>query len=44
MFRRTFARHVVRYDTTNLMALKEHFKHVSLSTTITSAVIWNCGH
>lgn len=33
MFRRTFARHVVRYDTTNLLALKEHFKHVSLSMT-----------
>jgi integrase len=33
MFRRTFARHVVRYDTTNLLALKEHFKHISLSMT-----------
>lgn len=33
MFRRTFARHVVRHDTTNLLALKEHFKHVSLSMT-----------
>jgi len=33
MFRRTFARYVVRYDTTNLLALKEHFKHVSLSMT-----------
>lgn len=33
MFRRTFARHVVRYDTTNLLALKEHFKHASLSMT-----------
>ncbi|HEX5432836.1 MAG TPA: tyrosine-type recombinase/integrase, partial [Candidatus Angelobacter sp.] len=33
MFRRTFARHVVRYGTTNLLALKEHFKHVSLSMT-----------
>ena len=33
MFRRTFARHVARYDTTNLLALKEHFKHVSLSMT-----------
>jgi hypothetical protein len=30
MFRRTFARHVARYDTTNLLALKEHFKHASL--------------
>ena len=33
MFRRTFARHVARHDTTNLLALKEHFKHVSLSMT-----------
>ena len=33
MFHRTFARHVVRYDTTNLLALKEHFKHISLSMT-----------
>jgi integrase len=33
MFRRTFARYVVRYDTTNLLALKEHFKHISLSMT-----------
>ena len=33
MFRRTFARHVVRHDTTNLLALKEHFKHISLSMT-----------
>jgi integrase len=33
MFRRTFARHVVRHDTMNLLALKEHFKHVSLSMT-----------
>ncbi len=33
MFRRTFARHVVRHDTTNLLALKEHFKHVSISMT-----------
>jgi len=33
MFRRTFARHVVRHDTTNLLALKEHFKHLSLSMT-----------
>jgi integrase len=33
MFRRTFARYVVRYHTTNLLALKEHFKHVSLSMT-----------
>jgi integrase len=30
MFRRTFARHVARHDTTNLLALKEHFKHASL--------------
>jgi len=29
MFRRTFARQVVRHDTTNLLALKEHFKHLS---------------
>lgn len=33
MFRRTFARYVVRYDTTNLLALKEHLKHISLSMT-----------
>jgi len=33
LFRRTFARHVVRCDTTNLMALKEHFKHYSLAMT-----------
>ena len=33
MFRRTFARYVARHDTTNLLALKEHFKHVSLSMT-----------
>jgi hypothetical protein len=33
MFRRTFARHVVRHDTTNLLALKEHFKHISLAMT-----------
>ena len=33
MFRRTFARYVVRYDTTNLLALKEHFKHISLNMT-----------
>ena len=33
MFRRTFARHVARHDTTNLLALKEHFKHISLSMT-----------
>jgi len=33
MFRRTFARYVARYDTTNLLALKEHFKHISLSMT-----------
>jgi integrase len=33
MFRRTFARHVARYDTTNLLALKEHFKHASLCMT-----------
>ena len=33
MFRRTFARQVVRHDTTNLLALKEHFKHLSLSMT-----------
>ncbi len=33
MFRRTFARYVARYDTTNLLALKEHFKHLSLSMT-----------
>ena len=33
MFRRTFARYVVRYDTTNLLALKEHFKHISLTMT-----------
>src|SRR5260370_40413106 len=33
MFRRTFARYVVRYDTLNLLALKEHFKHISLSMT-----------
>lgn len=33
MFRRTFARHVVRCDTTNLLALKEHFKHWSLAMT-----------
>lgn len=33
MFRRTFARHVVRSDTTNLLALKDHFKHVSLAMT-----------
>jgi len=33
MFRRTFARHVVRHDTTNLLALKEHFKHLSLAMT-----------
>ncbi|MCZ2076273.1 MAG: site-specific integrase [Bryobacterales bacterium] len=33
MFRRTFARYVVRHDTTNLLALKEHFKHISLSMT-----------
>lgn len=33
MFRRTFARHVVRSDTTNLMALKEHFKHCSVAMT-----------
>jgi integrase len=33
MFRRTFARHVARYDTTNLLALKEHFKHASLYMT-----------
>jgi hypothetical protein len=33
MFRRTFARHVVRCDTTNLMALKEHFKHCSVAMT-----------
>lgn len=32
-FRRTFARYVVRSDTTNLLALKEHFKHVSLAMT-----------
>ena len=30
MFRRTFARHVARHDTTNLLALKDHFKHTSL--------------
>ena len=30
MFRRTFARHVARHDTTNLLALQEHFKHASL--------------
>ena len=30
MFRRTFARQVARHDTTNLLALKEHFKHASL--------------
>lgn len=30
MFRRTFARHVARHDTTNLLALQEHFKHTSL--------------
>jgi integrase len=33
MFRRTFARHVVRSDTTGLLALKDHFKHVSLAMT-----------
>lgn len=33
MFRRTFARHVVRSDTTNLLALKDHFKHVSIAMT-----------
>ncbi len=33
MFRRTFARHVARHDTTNLLALKEHFKHASLYMT-----------
>jgi integrase len=33
MFRRTFARHVVRCDTTNLLALKEHFKHCSVAMT-----------
>jgi integrase len=33
MFRRSFARYVVRYDTTNLLALKEHFKHLSLTMT-----------
>lgn len=33
MFRPTFARHVVRNDTTNLLALKDHFKHVSLAMT-----------
>ena len=33
MFRRTFARYVVRYDTTNLLALKEHFKHISITMT-----------
>lgn len=33
MFRRTFARHAVRSDTTNLLALKSHFKHVSLAMT-----------
>lgn len=33
MFRRTFARYVVRTDTTNLLALKAHFKHVSLAMT-----------
>lgn len=33
MFRRTFARHIVRCDTTNLMALKEHFKHWSVAMT-----------
>lgn len=30
MFRRTFARYVARHDTTNLLALQEHFKHTSL--------------
>ncbi len=33
MFRRSFARYVVRHDTTNLLALKDHFKHISLSMT-----------
>jgi integrase len=33
MFRRTFARQVVRCDTTNLLALKDHFKHWSLAMT-----------
>jgi len=33
MFRRTFARYVARHDTTNLLALKEHFKHLSLTMT-----------
>jgi hypothetical protein len=33
MFRRTFARHVARSDSTNLMALKEHFKHCSVVMT-----------
>lgn len=33
MFRRSFARYVARYDTTNLLALKEHFKHLSLTMT-----------
>jgi integrase len=33
MFRSTFAFLVARHDTTNLLALKEHMKHVSLRTT-----------
>lgn len=32
-FRRTFARHVVRSDATNLLALRDHFKHLSLAMT-----------
>ncbi len=33
MFRSTFAFLVARHDTTNLLALKEHMKHISLRTT-----------
>lgn len=33
MFRRTFARNIVRFSSTSLLALKEHFKHWSLYMT-----------
>ena len=33
MFRRTFARNIVRFNKTSLLALKEHFKHWSLYMT-----------
>lgn len=33
MFRRTFARQVIRCNHMNILALKEHFKHVSLMMT-----------